>query len=162
MSVQAMVAVMNYSRSVWGEKLLLLLIANYANWPEAMQEIAEADLAFEAGRTPRHLRDHLRKLEEMGELICHRQPGRKTLFEIPQLPGEPDRREALKRAQDARKQSYDARLDRIRDEREKRATPTPPSDGMRRMSDLKREAKRRDWDGLKKRVVQHDDQEQTS
>lgn len=114
-----MVAVMNHSRQVWGEKLILLVIADRANWPEAMAEISEADLALETGRTPRHIRVHLRRLEDAKELICHAQPGRKILFEIPLLPGEPDRREAMERRRDAQKQTYDARLERMRSDRER-------------------------------------------
>lgn len=166
MSVEAMVAVMNYSQQVWGEKLLMLLIANQANWPEALAEISEADLAFEAGRTPRHLRTSLRKIEETGELICHRQPGRKSIFEIPQLPGEPDRREAIARKKDARKRSYDDRLDRLRADRTRPDQPDqpdqpdepdpvdPPAAAPATGKRATKEHAQRDWRGLKRRMAQ--------
>lgn len=157
MSAEAMVAVMDWSQTIWGEKLILMLIANRANWPEALAEISEADLALDAGRSPRHLRRHLNRLEAMGELICHQRSGHKTLFEIPQLPGEPDRRESMQRRRDARKRSYDARLQRIRDERNQRYTPdeldepddveTPPAPPVGKKA-VKAQAQR-DWQNLK-------------
>ena len=112
-----MAAVMLHSQHIWGEKLLLLLIADKANWPEAIAELSETDLAYAAGRSPRHMRRHLANLEASGELIRHIRPGARTIFEIPRLPGEPDRKVAIERARDRQKQSYDARLRSKRDAR---------------------------------------------
>ena len=130
MAVQAMAAVMTYSQNIWGEKFLLLLIADKVNWPDAMAEISETDLAHEAGRTPRHLRTHIHNLEDSGELICHRRPGLRTIFQIPQFPDEPDRKATEERRRNRQKQSYDARLRRKRDARASgaRADAGPGSD----------------------------------
>lgn len=117
MSIQAMLVVIKYSPQVWGEQLLLLRIAERANWPDFNAEISEATLAGMVGRTPRHLIEHIRRLEACGELHCFRKRGRPTIYHVPPYPDEPERRPDVKYLRDHRRRAFDQRLADRRAER---------------------------------------------